>query len=147
MNRARWNAAQLLAAIAVLAAAWLHPAPASAVTRMHNNTINSLVDIYVYGVTNGHGAARKPWVAQFAAAQGDCLKLLVSEIPGNLQVRAIAGDGSIYTVQNNLWIVAPVTGWITVHVEILGDSEQRFKLSYTLLRPGADYCGAGDPPH
>ena len=147
MNRARLSVRHLLAAMSLLGAAWLSPAPASAATRIHDNSLASPVDDYVYGVTNGHGAARKPWVAQFAAAQGDCLKLLLQEISTTTKLRAVAGDGSIYIIQNNLWIIAPVTGWITVHVDISGDTEQRFKLVYSLLQPGVTYCGAGDPPH
>jgi len=147
MNRARLNGRHLLAVLSLLGAAWLCPAPASAATRIHDNSNASLVDDYVYGATNGHGAARKPWVAQFAAAQGDCLKLLIQDVSTTTKLRAVTGDGSIYIIANNLWIIAPVTGWITVHVDISGDTEQRFKLIYSLLRPGADYCGAGDPPH
>jgi hypothetical protein len=149
VNQTRSEVTRLIAALALVGAAWHWPACVEAATRIHNNTINSVEDIHVYGTTNGYGSERKPWVAQFAAAEGDCLK--VSTDTGAIsyprKLRAIAADGSVYIHPGNLWIIAPVTGWITVHVDIDGDTERRFKLMYTLLRPGADFCGAGDPPH
>jgi hypothetical protein len=149
MCQARLNVTRFIAVLALVGAAWLWPACAQAATRIHNNEVNSIEDIHVYGTTNGYGSERKPWVVQIAAAQGDCLK--VSTDTGAIsyprKLRAIAGDGSVYIHPGNLWIIAPVTGWITVHVDIDGDTERRFKLSYSLLRQGADYCGAGDPPH
>jgi hypothetical protein len=112
---------------------------------MHNNTLNTLAE--VYGVTNGHGARRRPWVAQFAAAAGDCMQFYVQMFDTFPKMRAIAGDGSIYISGDILWIIAPVTGWITVEVDIPGDTEKQFKFVYALVRPGVDVCGSGNPPH
>jgi hypothetical protein len=113
--------------------------PGQAASRLHDPAENH--DTVVHGVTNGQGIHRGPWVVQIAIAQGERLDITVSLAGGPLvapTLRAIAGNGAIYRGGEsaqfrlaNLCIEAPVTGWITVHVDVPGPSEQTFEFRYS----------------
>jgi hypothetical protein len=122
-----------------------------AVTQLHDQTFdNTLV---TYGVTNGHGSNRGPWVVQIAAGKDEFLYVRVDPVDAGANspvLRAVSGDGNVYFGSlhsggaADLCMKVTVTGWMTVHVDYATVSEQRLRLEYS--RRGSCVSGE-DPPH
>jgi hypothetical protein len=118
-------------------------------TRLHDPVMDH--DTQLNGVTNGQGAHRGPWVVQIAVAEGEFLYVRADpDIQGNaMMIRAIAGNGWVYFGRNHslgsadLCIEVPVTGWVTVHIDADGPSEQRFAFEFRRRGP----CAFVDSPH
>jgi hypothetical protein len=137
-------------AIGVLGMVALAAGPAaSGPTRLHDPLMDH--DTQLHGVTNGQGAHRGPWVVQIAVAEGEFLYVRADpDIQGNdMMIRAIAGNGRVYFGRNHslgsadLCIEVPVTGWVTVHIDAEGPSEQRFAFEFRRRGP----CAFVDSPH
>jgi hypothetical protein len=119
---------------------------ATAFTRIHDPVLNH--ETVIHGVTNGNGGNRGPWVAQFALSKGQSLAMSVTLPDGGSVVPvvfAIRGDGTVFrsfsiTAENRAYLCAraPFRGWMTVHVDVPGSSEQRIKLSYHIEGVGVE---------
>jgi hypothetical protein len=116
---------------------------ARAVTKLHDPDI--LHKTVIHGVTNGSGINRGPWVVQIQIAKDNVgANLLLTAIvdDGTDKVAptlvVIAGDGTIFrgvpSAENRssgICLRPPVTGWMTVHIDIPGPSERRFQFEFT----------------
>jgi hypothetical protein len=125
---------------------------ADAVTKLHDPVLGNVTT--VYGDTNGNGIHRGPWVVQIAVAKGEQIVVYASPVDQLTMaptMRAIAGNGSIYlghpyfpATTTYTCFTVPVSGWVTVHVDVPGLSEQRIKFEYSRKAPG--FC-TSFPPH
>jgi hypothetical protein len=149
MQGIRWMIGPSLSALAAAVLAVTAGEATAGPTRLHDPALDHVT--LVHGVSNGQGTLRGPWVVQLAVAEDEFLYLTAIAEPagGVTTLRAIAGNGRVYFGRNHslggadVCIQVPVTGWMTVHVDVAGASEQRFVFSY-VRKTG---CAVVDPPH
>ena len=141
----------LMFALAVLG--FVSPALA---TEIFDDTTDSCAlancsSIYLPGsILNHVGVSPHPWVAQLSKEIGPCMRLDVIYQQADLEIVAVAPDGTVYRNDDRngslkpLVVVPPNTrkGWYTVQVSHYAGSpvEPNFALAYGTYTPGSPNC-------
>jgi hypothetical protein len=147
MHRYRSTVRSLFVAAGLLVVTSIHGDRAAAVTRIHDIAIDEWK--IIYGATNGQGNYRGPWVVQIAVAKDH--RLTVRSFTGSppANMRMIAGNGAVYFYSlpgTKFCITVPVTGWITIVVDVPGASEQTFDFQF-MAGPLPCIATPEEPPH
>jgi hypothetical protein len=110
--------------------------------------------ITIGGVVNAFGGQPKPWTAEFRATAGRCLRLDVLTQGADLEIVAVAPDGSVYRNDDTVGLLPQVrinptnSGFYTVQIAQYAGSvtETSFTLAFGQYNLGNPNClGATTP--